>query len=696
MEPQGPFVHANAIVDSSVVLGAKTRVWAFAHVQVGSTVGSSCNIGECVFIEAGAVVGDRVTIKNGVQVWAGVTLANDVFVGPNVTFCNDKSPRSGQYLTSPVPTMICAGASLGANATILPGVTVGTGAMVGAGSVVTHNVPAHTTVVGNPARHLKSNAALVIPGTSRFEDPLIINVRGVQKIKLKEIVDRRGKLIVGQHLPWVPKRLFFIRDVPKNELRGYHAHKACKQLLIAITGKVNILLDDGCSRQMVMLDDPSVGLELNPLVWSSQHYLTTDATLLVLCSEEHQPELYIHNYEEFLAAIAVQSTAIAIQPATQPIAISEEELVPVPFLNMKLLTDSIADDLRGAFERVLNSGIFVQGPEVRDFEAEWAAFCGAKFCAGVGSGLAALHLMLVACDIGPQDEVIVASNGYIATVLAVTMAGAVPIFVEPCPYTYNLDPSKVEAAISRGKTKAILSTDLYGRPADMSTLHALATKHNILLLSDCAQSQGATLDGRLTGSLCHASAFSFYPSKNLGALGEAGAVVTNDAQLADRITVLRNYGSRVRYHNEVKGYNERLDPLQAAFLRVKIPLLQEWNAKRTAIAHEYLAALAGIPWLTLPDHIVPGCLSNWHLFVVRCVQRDALMSHLQSRNVASMIHYPIPPHLSDAYKDLGYGPGSFPIAEMLALQVMSLPCCPTMSHLQIRSVIAAVKSFVPK
>jgi dTDP-4-amino-4,6-dideoxygalactose transaminase len=363
--------------------------------------------------------------------------------------------------------------------------------------------------------------------------------------------------------------------------------------------------------------------------------------------------------------------------------------VKVPFLDFTAPYEELKTGLDEAYFRFMRSAWYVLGREVEAFEQEFADFCGVKYCVGVGNGLEALHLVLRACDIGPGDEVIVPSNTYIATWLAVSYAGAVPVPVEPDPRTFNLDPKRIEAAITP-KTKAIMPVHLYGQPADMDPILHVARQHGLKVIEDNAQAQGARYKGRRTGSLGDAAGNSFYPGKNLGAFGEAGAVTTHDAELADRVRTLRNYGSKKKYYNEVKGYNSRLDELQAAFLRVKLGKLDEWNARRRTVAAQYLAELAGLPDLTLP--FVPEWAEPvWHLFVVRHPKRDALQQKLTDAGIGTLIHYPVPPHLSGAYADAGWKRGAFPIAEELADTVLSLPMGPHLAKEQAGHAVKETK-----
>ena len=361
-------------------------------------------------------------------------------------------------------------------------------------------------------------------------------------------------------------------------------------------------------------------------------------------------------------------------------------MMNIPFLDLKKPHDELKNELCTAFERVMASGWYIQGDECKQFENEFAHYCQVEHCIGVGNGLDALHLILRGYGIGTGDEVIVPSNTYIATWLAASYAGATPVPVEPDVRTYNLDPALIEAAITT-RTKAIMVVHLYGQPADMDAINAVAKKHGLKVIEDAAQAHGARYKGRHVGSLGDAAGFSFYPGKNLGAIGDGGAVTTNDAALAQRIRVLGNYGSQVKYHNEVKGYNSRLDELQAAFLRAKLPVLDDWNARRSAIAAQYLTQLDASA-LVLP-HVPDWATPVWHLFVVRSQTRDALQKQLADAGIGSMIHYPIPPHRQGAYalKE------SLPLAEMLANEVLSLPIGPSMNMEEVSTVVETVNAF---
>ena len=362
----------------------------------------------------------------------------------------------------------------------------------------------------------------------------------------------------------------------------------------------------------------------------------------------------------------------------------------IPFLDLSAPYQELRADLDASIARVVSSGWFIGGPEVEEFEAAYAQYCGARHAVGVANGLDALHIALRAVDVGPGDEVIVPSNTYIATWLAVSQCGAVPVPVEPDPRTHNIDPARIEVAIT-SRTKVILPVHLYGQPVDLAPIMEIARRHGLKVIEDGAQAHGARYRGQCHGVHGDAVAWSFYPGKNLGAMGDGGAVTTGDDQIADRIRVMRNYGSRVKYVNEVQGYNSRLDPIQAAILGVKLKVLDEWNARRARIASRYLTELR-VPNLTLPE-VISGVEPVWHLFVVRHPQRDRLQQMLQQAGVGTLIHYPIPPHQQAVYQNCGFIDAHYPIAETLANEVLSLPMGPHMTDTQVDQVIAAVRSF---
>lgn len=359
----------------------------------------------------------------------------------------------------------------------------------------------------------------------------------------------------------------------------------------------------------------------------------------------------------------------------------------IPFLDLHAINARHSAELGEAFRRVLDSGWYITGNELRAFESEFAAYCGVKHCIGVGNGLDALHLALRAYDIGPGDEVIVPSNTYIATWLAATYAGATPVPVDPRADTCNIDPQQIEAAITP-RTRAIMPVHLYGQPAEMRSIMQIAQKYGLQVIEDAAQAHGARHHGQRAGALGDAAGFSFYPGKNLGALGDGGAVTTNDDAVADRLRMLRNYGSRIKYENEMQGVNSRLDELQAALLRVKLPSLDQDNLQRGQIAQIYLQGLQNSS-LILP-HVADHTESAWHLFVVRHPQRTKLQKHLESRGIGTLIHYPIAPARQKAYTGV---PPPSALVDHLHAEVLSLPISPTMTAEQAQQVVQALQEF---
>ena len=362
----------------------------------------------------------------------------------------------------------------------------------------------------------------------------------------------------------------------------------------------------------------------------------------------------------------------------------------VPFLDLKATYDEMKNDMDVAYQRVMNSGWYLLGQELNAFEKEFAAYTNTKYCVGLGNGLEALELLLKAYDIGIGDEVIVPSNTYIATWLAVSYVGATPVPVEPLLETYNIDPSLIEAAITL-KTKAIIAVHLYGQPCDMDAINKIAQQYGLIVIEDAAQAHGALYKNKKAGSLGHAAGFSFYPGKNLGAFGDAGAITTNDPVIADKVRVLRNYGSEVKYHNKVKGVNSRLDELQAAFLRVKLAKLDEWNERRKVIAQCYLESLAGISDLKLPE-CAEQINSAWHLFVIRHSDRDLLQKKLKENNIETLIHYPIPPHKQPAYQEMRNK--HFPLSEKIHAEVLSLPMGPHIKKSALPEIEKILRQFI--
>lgn len=364
----------------------------------------------------------------------------------------------------------------------------------------------------------------------------------------------------------------------------------------------------------------------------------------------------------------------------------------IPFLDLRAAYLELKTEIDASISRILDSGWYILGPEVESFETEWATYCEARYAVGVGNGLDALTLALRALGIGEGDEVIVPSNTYIATWLAVSAVGAIPVPVEPEVITHNIDPLKIESAVT-SRTKAILPVHLYGYPADLDPILKIAKKNHLFVIEDAAQAHGALYNGRRIGSHGDAVCWSFYPGKNLGAFGDGGAITTNIDELADKIRILRNYGSRIKYYNETQGVNSRLDPLQAAVLRVKLKHLDAWNARRETIAQKYLTSLTSLD-LILPEKS-NSHNSAWHLFVVRSQHRELLQQGLEELEISTLIHYPVPPHRQKAYAKTPLSRISLPLAETLANEIISIPIGPHLSTQDADSVIQALLSLLP-
>ncbi len=363
----------------------------------------------------------------------------------------------------------------------------------------------------------------------------------------------------------------------------------------------------------------------------------------------------------------------------------------VPFVDLKPMHSEIQNDLEEAFANVLERSNYILGEECEKFEKEFADYIGVKHCIGVANGLDALTLILKAMGVQEGDEVIVPSNTYIATALAVSQTGALPVFVEPILDTYNIDPSRIEEKITE-RTKAIIAVHLQGRPADMDPINAIAKKYNLRVLEDAAQSHGARYKGKQTGSLSDAAGFSFYPGKNLGCLGDGGCVTTNDDEIAEKVRALRNYGSDYKYHHIYQGVNSRLDEMQAAFLRKKLPHLDRWNAQRREIAKKYFAGIHN-PLIKLPLQSDEDFEHIYHVFAVRCDQRDAFEKYLNDNGIGTVKHYPIPMHMQGAYSCLNIPEGALPLAEEISRTILSIPMYYGMSEEQIDHVINVINQF---
>lgn len=365
-----------------------------------------------------------------------------------------------------------------------------------------------------------------------------------------------------------------------------------------------------------------------------------------------------------------------------------DKMDSIPLVDLNVQYKTIKGEIDDAIQRVIDSSAFIMGPEIEAFEIEFAAYCGAQYCVGLNSGTDALHLALIACGVSPGDEVITTPHTFIATAEAITMCEATPVFVDIDPETYNIDPGLIEGAIT-SRTKAIIPVHLYGQPADMDPINELAKKYKLHVIEDAAQAHGAMYKGRRVGGLSEAAAaFSFYPGKNLGAYGDAGALVTSDSETAEKARLLRNHGREEKYTHRVIGYNKRMDTLQAAILRVKLQHLDEWNEAKREIAAYYTDRLSSTALIT--PSVLPDTSPVWHLYVVRCNDRDTLRKQLQEAGISSGIHYPIPLHLQPAYAHLELEPGSFPQSESAAQSILSLPMYPELKKVQMDRVIGTI------
>lgn len=363
----------------------------------------------------------------------------------------------------------------------------------------------------------------------------------------------------------------------------------------------------------------------------------------------------------------------------------------IPFVSFKPMEKELDQQLREAFTRVFERSWYIEGVECQNFEKAFAEYCGTEYCVGCGNGLDALMLALKALGVGAGDEVIIPSNTYIATALAVTYVGATPVFVEPVLDTFNIDSAKIEEKIC-DRTRAIMPVHLYGQPADMDPIMKIARKYNLYVIEDCAQAHGATYKGKKIGTFGDAAGFSFYPGKNLGALGDAGAMVTSNKEVADKVRALGNYGSDYKYHHIYQGNNSRLDELQAAFLSAKLPFLDQMNKERQKIAKRYLEGIQN-PHIILPT-IIDDVNPVWHIFGIRCKNRDELENYLNQEGIATNKHYPIPMHLQGAYAELGIKKGALPLAEEISETELSLPMYYGMTDEEIEYVIEKINAFV--
>lgn len=482
---------------------------------------------------------------------------------------------------------------------------------------------------------------------------------------------------VAKDINFPIKRIYWIRQAQSPEtVRGSHAHKALRQCMVAMSGSFDISLYNQDGRYDFTLRAGGDALLIPPGFWRDMTGFSSDACCAVLASELYDEDDYLRDDNDF--------------EAWQK---SQKAVTSVPYVDFKRVYEHLRLPFLEETDRVLAGGHYIQGQKLAAFEERFARYCGTQHCIGVGNGLDALTLILKAYDIGAGDEVIVPANSFVATALSVSLAGATPVFVDPDPRTYNMDAQYLERAIT-DKTKAIIPVHLYGQPADMNPILAVAKTYNLKVIEDSAQAHGATYQGKKCGSLGDAAIFSFYPTKNLGAVGDAGAITTNDSGLAKQLCQLRNYGAEIKYHHDVLGVNSRMDELQAAYLSVKLPYLDEWIARRRAYADIYLAELADVNGLVLP-FVHHKTHTVWHVFCVRVehARRTALIAHMEEHNVGHNIHYPIPIPMQKAYKDLNVPSHIYDIARDQAHEILSLPLDAYHTEDEIRYVCDVIKRF---
>jgi dTDP-3-amino-3,4,6-trideoxy-alpha-D-glucose transaminase len=496
-----------------------------------------------------------------------------------------------------------------------------------------------------------------------------------------EFAEPRGRLHVGEfaHRGRSFRRFYFITGVPPGERRAGHAHKMQAKFLVCVQGSVEAHVESRGRTDVITLARAGRALFLPAGYWLDLINFSADAVLAVLADQPYDGSDYIRDRDAFHRWER-----------------GEEHASRVAYVNFDRLAARHGDEIREALSRVVDSGTYIGGDEVDAFERAFAAYCGTRHAVGVGSGLSALELTLRAWGIGPGDEVIVPANTAVPTALAVTHAGARLVLADVDPSTGLIDPDAIEAALSPA-TRAIVPVHLYGHPAEMDRIRAIAARAGVKVLEDAAQAHGATYRGARCGGLADAAAFSFYPTKNLGALGDGGCVTTNDGELAHTLRALRNAGSTVKYVHDEKGTTSRLDAMQAAVLRAKLPHLEGWNRRRGELAGLYAEELGGVDGLTLPA-LAPATVSAWHAFpvLVHGGIRDAVRRALLDDGVKTNVHYPVPVHLQPCYADLGARPGDFPVSERRAGMQVSLPLDPFHTEAEIRRVAASVRAVLAR
>jgi dTDP-3-amino-3,4,6-trideoxy-alpha-D-glucose transaminase len=471
------------------------------------------------------------------------------------------------------------------------------------------------------------------------------------------------------------RRFYFLTELAEGAQRGGHAHRRLRQCMISLRGSADVALEGPAGHFRFRLDTPEKALIVPPGYWRTLDGLAPESLVGVLASDYYDEADYIRDYDVFRSQLAGATDSV------------------VPYIDLKRAADAIGPMLSEALSSTLASGQYIGGTILDRFEQEFAQYCQTSRAVGMANGLQALELALRARGVGPGDEVVLPANTFIATALAVTNVGASPVLVDVEPDTGLIDASEIEGRISP-RTRAIIPVHLYGHPADMDPILDIGRRFGCFVLEDAAQAHGARYKGRVCGGLGDAAAFSFYPTKNLGALGDAGAVTTSDAGLAATVRKLGNYGASERYHHETVGVNSRLDPIQAAVLSKKLPLLEGWNERRRRLADVYLTELAGIEGLDLPA-VRSWAVPVWHVFQVRTPdgQRDRFRKNLGDNGVTTNVHYPVPVHLQKCYQNAGWRPGDFPVAESLCARTVSLPLDPFHRLAEIEKVISCVRHF---
>ncbi len=638
-------VHETAVIDPGAKLSADVRVWHFCHVSEGAVIGPGSSLGQNVFVGRGVRLGARVKVQNNVSLYEGVEIDDEVFLGPSCVFTNVINPRAfierkNQYRR----TFVARGVSIGANATIVCGHDIGEYAFIGAGATVTRSVPAYALVVGSPA---KRTGWMCRCGT---------------------------KLPEGANVGCV----------------------ACGAQYV-IEGE-RCMPDDDALAPRPLGEPPRSRTSLLPPANDAGPRNTL------------RPQPFVPNGDPVparpsLRAPSMSPSAQSIRPPAsgmRPEAVQAHVSVPphgkarastaVPFLELGVQHAERAPRLMLAFERVLHSNQFILGAEVEQLEAELCEKMNFPYAVAVSSGTDALVVSLMALGIGPGDEVITTPFSFFATAGAIARVGARPVFVDIDPVTFNIDAGRVHQAVS-SRTKAILPAHLFGQPADLDVLTTVAARHKLAIIEDAAQALGASHHGKPIGTFGALGCFSFFPSKNLGGFGDAGLVVTKDAALAERVRILRSHGAQPKYHHLLLGGNFRMDALQAALLRVKLPELARYTDLRRAHAHFYDQRLAALrPALTTPRCTEIGHVYNQ--YVVRSSKRDGLRQALTDAQIASEIYYPTCLHEQPCFAALGHRSGDFPEAERAAKEALALPIFPELREDQRNAVARAVLAFV--